>query len=227
MNTNRRDFIRRTGMLAGLAILAPDLYAKKLTAMPRVLILGDSISIGYTPYVKEMLASEAEVTRPNENCQGTTNGIKKIDQWLGDTHWDVIHFNFGLHDLKHVDAVTGKNSDNPKDPQQADIRQYAKNLQVITEKIKNSSTKAIFATTTPFPATVKNPVRYPEDAPKYNRSALKIMRKYHIAIDDLYAFALQDKIKALQIPDNVHFTKEGSMAIAQHVADSIRTALRS
>src|SRR5690242_7520015 len=108
MKITRRNFMKRAGMLAGVSAMAPALFAKARTALPRVLIIGDSISIGYTPYVKEMLAGEADVDRPAENCQGTKNGIGKIDQWLGDTKWDVIHFNFGLHDLKHVDAATGK-----------------------------------------------------------------------------------------------------------------------
>ncbi|MCA9041552.1 MAG: hypothetical protein KDA65_14460, partial [Planctomycetaceae bacterium] len=43
----------------------------------RVLILGDSISIGYTPTVQKLLQEEAVVMRPMrdekkpENCQGT------------------------------------------------------------------------------------------------------------------------------------------------------------
>ena len=37
--------------------------------LPRVLILGDSISIGYTEPVRKQLQGKAEVLRPNANCQ--------------------------------------------------------------------------------------------------------------------------------------------------------------
>ena len=225
MKVTRRGFIRKAGTLTGLTFLAPALLAEKTHALPKVLILGDSISIGYTPYVKEMLANEADVTRPSENCQGTTNGVQKIDQWLGDTTWDVVHFNFGLHDLKHVDA-SGKNSDNPEDPQQAEVGQYSKNLEEITARLKRTGAKLIFATTTPFPDQPDGPMRKSEDALRYNRAAIKIMERHGVVINDLYAFVLP-RMKAIQIPNNVHFTKEGSAVLAQQVAESIRTVMRA
>src|SRR5258708_38523820 len=72
-------------------------------ALPRVLIIGDSISIGSTDPVRELLHGKANVHRISENGGPTSNGVKKIDQWLGggkDAKWNVIIFNFGLHDLK-------------------------------------------------------------------------------------------------------------------------------
>ena len=113
------------------------MMARSRSKLPNVLILGDSISIGYTPFVKELLEGEATIFRPlfengrAENCQGTTNGIKNIDRWIGTKQWDIIHFNFGLHDLKHVDPVTRKNSNKKDDPPQAELKQYKKNLEEI------------------------------------------------------------------------------------------------
>ena len=72
--------------------------------LPRVLLIGDSISIGYTVTVRTELAGKANVHRIPENGADTANGLKKIDDWLGDSHWDVIHFNWGLHDLKVTPA---------------------------------------------------------------------------------------------------------------------------
>jgi acyl-CoA thioesterase-1 len=65
--------------------------------LSRVLIIGDSISIGYTVPTRELLAGVANVHRIPENGGPTINGIKKIDAWLGDSKWDVIHFNWGHH----------------------------------------------------------------------------------------------------------------------------------
>ena len=83
-------------------------------ALPNVLILGDSISIGYTLDVRENLKDKANIYRPVENdkpinCGDTQKGIYALDQWLktqGVKKWDVIHFNWGLHDLKRIHPGT-------------------------------------------------------------------------------------------------------------------------
>lgn len=224
MSTSRRDFIKRSLIFAGISSLASELKAGPSGELPNVLILGDSISIGYTPHVKEILEPVANIVRPEENCQGTTHGVRNIDKWLGDTKWDVIHFNFGLHNLKHVDPVTRKNSNDPTHPQQADVKQYAKNLKVITKKIKATGAKVVFATTTPFPDNTTGPLRKADQAAEYNKAALKIMKRNDVVIDDLYNFALP-QMAAIQIPNNVHFTKEGSLVLAKKVAESIRSIL--
>src|SRR5690349_5848626 len=72
--------------------------------LPRVLIIGDSISMGYTLPVRTLLAGKANVHRIAENGGPTSNGVEKLSAWLGSGHWDVIHFNFGLHDLKIMEG---------------------------------------------------------------------------------------------------------------------------
>ncbi|MEY3911596.1 MAG: hypothetical protein RLY37_1064, partial [Verrucomicrobiota bacterium] len=51
-------------------------------ALPNVLILGDSISIGYTRQVREGLNGKANVIRPNANCGDTRHGLAQIETWL-------------------------------------------------------------------------------------------------------------------------------------------------
>ena len=67
--------------------------------LPHVLLIGDSISIGYMQATRKQLAGEANVWRPPTNCGPSTKGLESLEAWLGDRKWDVIHFNFGLHDL--------------------------------------------------------------------------------------------------------------------------------
>jgi len=57
---------------------------KDVVGLPRVLIVGDSISIGYTVPVREALQGKANVHRPAANCGPTTRGVQSLDQWLGD-----------------------------------------------------------------------------------------------------------------------------------------------
>jgi acyl-CoA thioesterase-1 len=183
-------------------------------ALPRVLLIGDSISIGYTPPTRELLQGKANVHRIPENGGPTINGLKNIDRWLGDGKWDVIHFNWGLHDLK---MDTGKH--------QVPLDEYEKNLRQLVQRMKQTKAKLIWASTTPVPEGKVSPPRRDSDVVAFNAAAKKVMEENGVAINDLYAFALP-RLKEIQRPVNVHFTPEGSKALAERVAASIETALR-
>lgn len=226
----RRKFIKNT-VLASPIILVPNYNLNIFqNDLPNILIIGDSISIGYTSFVRELLKNKAVVFRPMidekkaENCAGTTKGIENIDRWLGDKKWDIIHFNFGLHDIKHVDPNTGENSKNKDHPQQANPKQYRKNLKIIVEKLKATGAKLIFATTTPYPDNVGGPLRKNGMPEKYNRIAIKIMNSNEIAINDLYTF-MKSRMNVLQQENNVHFTPAGYNALADKVIDRINDML--
>ncbi len=199
---------------------------------PRVLILGDSISIGYTPFVQEEMSTEAYVFRPMiyqrspENCAGTDRGISQIDRWLDANggQWDVIHFNFGLHDLKHVDAETGKNSNDPSGPYQSSPEDYERQLREIVGKLKKTGAKLILCTTTPVPEGVR-PLRETTAPGVYNEIAIRIAKENEIMINDLYSFA-ESRLSEIQQPANVHFSKEGSKALGDVVVNAIRSAIK-
>jgi lysophospholipase L1-like esterase len=200
--------------------------------LPNVLILGDSISIGYTLQVRALLAGKANVFRPMSaggrqpaNCSGTTAGVKSIDGWLAGRKWDVIHFNWGLHDLKHVTAAGGNTaSSKPDDPVQATVEAYGRNLEELVGKLRATGATLIFATTTPVAPGTPNPMREPDAPARYNAAALKIMQAHGIGVDDLYAFC-EPQLAKLQLPHNVHFTQAGSAALAKQAAAAILQAL--
>ncbi len=201
---------------------------RKSVAKSKVLLLGDSISMGYHSTVLAELASDATVIRPRENCAGTTNGIAKIDDWLklDGGNFDLIHFNFGLHDLKAVTVAGGsKTTNNPSDPRQADLETYRRQLEEIVQKLKASGAKLIFATTTPYPEGVR-PHRDPKDAARYNAVALQIMAKNQIEVNDLYHFALP-QLSEIQQSVNVHFTNDGSAVLGLEVSNKIRQAIKT
>ena len=182
-------------------------------SLPRVFLIGDSISIGYTLATREALAGKANVHRAPTNCGPTIRGLEGIDKWLGDGRWDVIHFNWGLHDLKKIE---GKH--------QVPIDQYEKNLRKLVARLKKTGATLIWCSTTPVPEGC-SPPRTDEDAIAYNAVAKKIMDAEGIAIDDLYAFALP-QLEKIQQPANVHFTREGSQVLAKQVAAAILKALK-
>jgi len=182
--------------------------------LPRVLLIGDSISIGYTLPVRELLKGKANLHRIPTNGGPTINGLANLGKWLGAGKWDVIHFNWGLHDLRFMD--TGKH--------QVPLADYEKNLRELVKQLKATGAKLIWCATTPVPDAELKPPRKNADVVAYNTVAKKIMTENGIAIDDLYAFALP-QLTAIQRPANVHFTDEGSKVLAKQVVASIEAAL--
>lgn len=191
-------------------------------ALPRVLLIGDSISVGYTLPTRELLRGKANVHRIPVNGGPTTNGLKNLDAWLGNGKWDVIHFNWGLHDLKYVDDK-GEMVQVAKGHIQVPLDQYEKNLDTLVEQLKKTKAKLIWCTTTPVPEGAGT--RVAGDEVKYNEVALRVMKKHGVPVDDLHAYALP-KLDTIQLPKNVHYTAEGSKVLAKQVADSITAALQ-
>ena len=189
--------------------------------LPRVLLIGDSISIGYTRPVRELLKGKANVHRPPTNCASTLVGLESLEAWLGDKKWDVIHFNWGLHDLKYIDEK-GNLVAVDKGKQQVPLDEYEKNLRQLVQHLKKTGAKLIWCATTPVPEGAAG--RVPGDEVKYNEAAARVMKEHGVETDDLYAFA-KPKLKDIQQPRNVHFTAEGSRQLAQVVADTIQKAL--
>ena len=215
-------------LLLGLNLLQA---TQPKTDLPQVLIIGDSISLGYTPVLQGMLYGHVEIRRPLNNgggwinCEGTKRGVQMIDEWLASGDFDLIHFNFGLHDLKHVHPETGRNSVDPSHPQQSDIEEYEANLKVIARKMKESGAKLIFATTTPYPDKPGGPLRRADQPAKYNEVARQIMEENGVPINDLHAFVLP-RMEELLLPNNVHFRPAANIALAETVAEHIRKALK-
>jgi acyl-CoA thioesterase-1 len=194
-------------------------------SLPNVLLLGDSISIGYMLATRRELAGQANTWRPAANCGPTSNGLESLDRWLGNQRWDVIHFNFGLHDLKFM-GPNGENlydQDLPGAHRQIPLDAYSANLQRIVRRLQATGAKLIWCETTPVPEGIKS--RIAQDVVRYNEAAAKVINEAGgIAINPLYEFALEH---AEQRPANVHYTPAGSETLAKQVANAVRLALDS
>jgi len=196
------------------ASLAP---IEDVAGLPRVLLIGDSISIGYTLPTRALLKGKANVHRPPTNCSSTGNGLAHLKSWLGEKKWDVIHFNFGLHDAKLP----------PEGVRHAPPDVYEKNLRELVKLMKATGAKLIFATTTPVPNGGNlSPTRRFGNVDQYNAGAKKVMEENGVAIDDLNT-AIAPLVANLQLPNDVHFSAAGSELLAKHVAASIEAGLKS
>lgn len=186
--------------------------------LPNVLLIGNSISIGYTPYVQEILKGKCNVYRIPGNGGDTQKGIDNFKYWISSMNWDVVHFNFGLHDLKYI-------KDNKLDisgEQQIVPEIYKSNLKEIVRQLKLTNAKLIWATTSVVPEGAEG--RKKGDEVKYNAIALEIMQANQIPIDDQYA--LTQKYPDDQRPNNVHFYDEGKERQANQVANQVLQVLK-
>jgi hypothetical protein len=194
--------------------------------LPRVLIIGDSISLGYTPEVKAILKGEAVVVHNAGNAEHTGTGIEKIDQWLGTEKWDVIHFNWGLWDLcyRHPESKVPGKRDKVRGKLTQTPENYAANLELLVQRLLKTEAKLIWCATTPVPEG--EPGRFEGAALEYNAVAEKVMRRHGVRINDLHHHALS-KLGDIQKPNDVHFTAAGSRYLAEKVAAEIREDLKS
>ena len=178
-----------------------------VVGLPRVLIIGDSISIGYTLDVRELLKGKANVHRIPTNGGPTKNGVANITKWLGTGKWDVIHFNFGIHDRK-TPAVD-----------------YEQRLEALIARMKQTGAKLIFATTTPVPSDTKDGPEIVTQIAEKNAIATRVMQKHGVGINDLHAF-LAPQLEGIANPKDVHFNAKGYELMGQQVAKAIEAALK-
>jgi len=187
-------------------------YVADTPGLPRVLIIGDSISIHYTHLVQQLLEGKANVHRIPTNGGPTDRGLASLDRWLRDDNWQVIYFNWGLHDSKYAkwDRKTGKRYSTPE--------VYAKNLDKLVVRLKATGARLIWATTTPVPKGAKT--HDVGDSARFNAAAGPVMKKHGIPVSDLYGL-VNPGLAAHIKPANIHFTPRGSAFLARQVAKDI------
>ncbi|HOE61114.1 MAG TPA: SGNH/GDSL hydrolase family protein [Kiritimatiellia bacterium] len=182
-------------------------YVKDVPGLPRVLLIGDSVSRGYTLATRKALVGKANVHRAPENCGPSANGLKKLDIWLAGEKWDVIHFNFGIHDRATPPDV------------------YRQRLETLVTRMKATGAKVIWASTTPIPPDTQDGPKASEAIVEKNRIAAELMTRHGVAINDLFTF-ITPHLSKVQNPKDVHFKGEGYDLLGKRVAEAITAALK-
>ena len=210
---------------AGAELLAHPAYVPvaDTAGLPRVLLIGDSISVGYTLAARGTLKGVANVHRPAENCAHSRNGLQRIGEWIRPGNWDVIHFNFGLHDISLKGGL-------PVVPPE----EYRANLLGIAEILRGTGATLVWASTTPVPRDLHcvDPLRgtafeqRAADVDLYNRIAAEVMASQSIYVNDLNSL-VKPCLAEIQIPDDIHFSKAGDAFLGRHVASCLRPLLAS
>ena len=197
---------------------------EEIKGLPHVLIIGDSISIGYTLPTRAILQGKVNLHRIPTNGGPTVKGLAEIEKWLGDRKWDLIHFNWGLHDLKYM----GKDGTNlvPKEKGgvvQVPLADYEKNLEKLVIRMKKSAKQLVWRNTTPIPPGSR--ARYVGDSVKYNDAAARVMKKLKIPTLDLFTPSMKN-MKEWMKKANVHYFPHGSQALAELVAKDTLNRLK-
>jgi lysophospholipase L1-like esterase len=187
---------------------------------PRILIIGDSISMGYTPHVAEMLTDVAEVVHNPGNAGDTSNTAANLEAWLAEARPGVVHFNCGLHDIKLSRETRAH---------QVPLAAYRANLEWIVGRLQRSGATLVWASTTPVIEdrhhAAKEFDRCNRDVDNVNAVAAEIMEQAGIPINDLHAAAMSAGLEELLTQDGVHFTDHGYRRLAGVMADCLRKLL--
>ena len=191
--------------------------------LPRVLLIGDSIRLGYAPLVAKKLEGVAEVVSIKDNFADTANTLKMLDKVLADSKPTVVHFNCGLHDLK-----LGKKTQTHQVP----IDDYQTNLNTLVTRIRKVTPHVVFANTTPIldarhAARKADFDRFEKDVRAYNAKAFHEMERLGVPINDLYEIVQDGGEKELLGKDGTHFTPAGNERLADAVADCVRRQLKT
>lgn len=182
--------------------------------MKKILLLGDSIRLGYQPYVQQLLADEVQVVGPEENGRFSKYTLWAVNLWIKELGKpDLIQFNNGLWDLHHeepmVEALTS-------------LEEYLDNMSRIVNELERTGAKLIFATTIPvLPDAVG---RSNAEIDRYNAAAIRLMKSKGIVINDLNSL-LKLEIANYVCEDRLHLTDEGYQRCADQTANLIRQYL--
>ena len=189
--------------------------------MKKIILLGDSIRMGYDKYAKMALEGVAEVYSPEENCRFTQYMLRFIHKWVGDSGFgedtDLVHFNVGLWDVIQIMY------DEPITP----IDVYEQYLHRICKRIRECCPKAkiVFATSTPIHQANYESVKHEfwrsnETIKAYNAVAVKVMKEHGIEVNDLYA--LMEGAQDHYFSDRTHYyTKDATEVMTGRVLQVI------
>jgi lysophospholipase L1-like esterase len=195
---------------------------------PKVLMLGDSITMHYTPFVIEILKGQADVYRCKENSNWSGRLLKELLTGILDAEgckWDVVWFNVGNWDITPATArFIRKNPDwGFKDGEaKTSLADYEKNLGELIRRIRTHSPEAklVFCTTTYIPQVGADAVE------QYNQAATRAMKKQNVPVFDLYSVT-KPHVDLLLYKNNTHFSKVANQKIlAPYIARALKSFIK-
>ncbi len=185
---------------------------------PKVVLVGDSVCLGYAALVVDRLTGQAVVLPPPANGGDSRNVLEHLVAWVVQEQPELVHFNCGLHDLKR--SRDGRQYQVPLDA-------YTANLTEIVRRLRAETTATLlFATTTPIlddrhARRGADFDRFEDDVQRYNAAAIAVMRAAGMTVDDLHGIVTQAGSAELLMADGTHYTPAGYERLAEAVADCV------
>jgi dienelactone hydrolase/lysophospholipase L1-like esterase len=182
---------------------------------PTVVLVGDSIRLGYAPQVARELGDAVRLVNPKG--AGDSAWLRaNLETLVLDAKPDLVHLNVGLHDLRK-DRKTGK--------YQVPLSEYESNLNDILTRLKETKATLLFALTTPVDDERGKKRggafdRFEADVVAYNTVARKVAARHGIVVHDLHTIS-----GTHQVADGTHFTPAGIALQARAVSDCVRRHL--
>lgn len=180
--------------------------------LPRILLIGDSITRGYGPRVEANLKGVAYVSRmATSKSLGDPALMMQVALVLQEQSFDIIHFNNGLHGKDYTPE------------------EYAAALPILLAVLHHydPDAKLVWASSTDVRQKDRLDAVSPdtERAVQRNAAAAAIMTAKSIPVDDL--FTLVKDHPEYHVADGVHFTDDGYTVLAAQVTKSIKAILDS
>jgi len=178
--------------------------------LPRVLLIGDSITRGYFDGVEKQLAGKAYCARlTTSKCVADPAFLDEVQLLLKQYQFAVIHFNNGLHGFGYTED------------------QYRSGLAGLLEVLEkhSSNAKLIWATTTPVreSSDLGQIAETTERVKARNRIAAEIWRDRGVVTNDLYG--LVEQHQEYFSGDGVHFNENGREVQVKQVAEAVLSCL--
>ena len=155
--------------------------------MKKIVLLGDSIRMGYDKYVKEALADVAEVYYPEENCRFAEYVLRYAHEWKSNGKWgddvDLVHWNAGLWDVLEMFG----------DEPLTSIEYYENAIGRIDKRLRMlfPGARMVFATSTAVKEEWAKPEskRHNSTIEKYNAAAIRALSSTDTVINDLFPYS--------------------------------------
>jgi len=186
--------------------------------MKKIVLIGDSIRMGYQKNVRAQLEGWADVWGPDQNGGTSEHVLAHLDEWVITRQPDVLHINCGLHDLKKEFGQDGA---------AIPLDAYTDGVRAIMTRVKTETNAiVVWALTTPvnqeWHHKNKGFDRFEDDVATYNTAAAHVARELNIVVNDLFATVTSAGRDDLLLPDGVHFKPEGYVLLGKGVADQIK-----
>ena len=188
-----------------------------------ILLLGDSIRMGYCETVREALKDTYTVAFPSENCRSTQHTL--IELWrslelVKAENTALVLFNCGHWDIARW-------SDDPV-PLTSE-GEYGRNIGLIIERLRRyfPGAKLVFATTSRMNPGAHVCANYRDDAiiGRYNDIASAVCREKGISVMEMNRYC--EKYTPADYADYCHLTPEAFHDLGLYVAGELRKLLEA